>query len=406
MSPKKLKNLRAHSSQPRRNRSSALTGLPDSSSRIPLASRVGRAIGLVAPERQSPRQLPSGSGEPDSHSQQNRTGIGSDIATVGQESSSLSTFDGGSNLQSLSFPVVSTPSRSSIAPFTANFTHQLHQVPPQLPRSFDLMTLSHPLDLSREAYHSKPMDSNYHHSTPSLPSQDFHGSIESLAQYRPFLSPSNTPNMLPQNSRQQTEFFPQSQWSEFENPTQRADSVEQLPHRGEQVALSPFPASAPVSFPSSQSPLFPGEPFPMRINNPSNQSYYPHMTTYNLGQPGYDLNQATFVTSTLYPHPAAPDSRVPVTASPYLPSSSIRGSPEPESQVRVIESRPKPQCWDHGCNGREFSTFSNLLRHQRERSGAAAKSECPHCGAIFTRTTARNTHIAQGKCKGGKEPAD
>ncbi|OJD16482.1 hypothetical protein AJ78_03337 [Emergomyces pasteurianus Ep9510] len=78
-------------------------------------------------------------------------------------------------------------------------------------------------------------------------------------------------------------------------------------------------------------------------------------------------------------------------------------SPTPEDQVRVVNSRPKPQCWDHGCNGREFSTFSNLLRHQREKAGTATKSECPHCGTVFTRTTARNGHLAQGKCKAKRE---
>ena len=34
----------------------------------------------------------------------------------------------------------------------------------------------------------------------------------------------------------------------------------------------------------------------------------------------------------------------------------------------------KPQCWDHGCNGRRFSTFSNLLRHQRETNRASTKN--------------------------------
>ncbi|KAI9803864.1 MAG: hypothetical protein M1825_001744 [Sarcosagium campestre] len=71
----------------------------------------------------------------------------------------------------------------------------------------------------------------------------------------------------------------------------------------------------------------------------------------------------------------------------------------PEEHVRVVASRPKPQCWDHGCNGRQFSTFSNLLRHQRERAGTATKSYCPNCGAEFTRTTARNGHMAHEKCK-------
>ena len=67
--------------------------------------------------------------------------------------------------------------------------------------------------------------------------------------------------------------------------------------------------------------------------------------------------------------------------------------------VRVVQGRPKPQCWEHGCNGRQFSTFSNLLRHQREKSGQAAKATCPNCGAEFTRTTARNGHLAHDKCK-------
>ena len=78
---------------------------------------------------------------------------------------------------------------------------------------------------------------------------------------------------------------------------------------------------------------------------------------------------------------------------------SVMGSPTDSSQVRVVQSRPKPQCWEHGCNGRQFSTFSNLLRHQREKSGQAAKASCPNCGAEFTRTTARNGHLLHDKCK-------
>jgi hypothetical protein len=84
-----------------------------------------------------------------------------------------------------------------------------------------------------------------------------------------------------------------------------------------------------------------------------------------------------------------------------MPSgASASSSASPESgHVRVVQSRPKPRCWEHGCNGRQFSTFSNLLRHQREKSGQAAKSTCPNCGAEFTRTTARNGHLLHDKCK-------
>ena len=63
------------------------------------------------------------------------------------------------------------------------------------------------------------------------------------------------------------------------------------------------------------------------------------------------------------------------------------------------ETPSKPQCWDHGCNSRQLSTFSNLLRHQREKSGSSTKSVCHRCGAEFTRKTARDGHLARDKCK-------
>jgi hypothetical protein len=108
------------------------------------------------------------------------------------------------------------------------------------------------------------------------------------------------------------------------------------------------------------------------------------------------------------------------SAAPHIPSMSLPSSSsfspspapsmDPAEGIRVLASRPKPQCFDHGCNGRQFSTFSNLLRHQREKSGSATKAVCPHCGTEFTRTTARNGHLYGGKCKGidgqgNQEPA-
>lgn len=76
----------------------------------------------------------------------------------------------------------------------------------------------------------------------------------------------------------------------------------------------------------------------------------------------------------------------------------------PSASEQESEDRGKPRCWDHGCNGKQFSTFSNLLRHQRERAGTSAKSYCPRCGAEFTRTTARNGHVAHAKCKPRRSP--
>ncbi|QUC18354.1 uncharacterized protein UV8b_02595 [Ustilaginoidea virens] len=82
-----------------------------------------------------------------------------------------------------------------------------------------------------------------------------------------------------------------------------------------------------------------------------------------------------------------------------VPGENNASNAQESSHVRVVQSRPKPRCWEHGCNGRQFSTFSNLLRHQREKSGQAAKAACPNCGAEFTRTTARNGHLLYDKCK-------
>jgi uncharacterized C2H2 Zn-finger protein len=55
-------------------------------------------------------------------------------------------------------------------------------------------------------------------------------------------------------------------------------------------------------------------------------------------------------------------------------------------------------CWEHGCNGRKFTTASNLRRHRREKSRARPECRCPRCGAVFSRTTARNTHMERGSC--------
>ena len=90
----------------------------------------------------------------------------------------------------------------------------------------------------------------------------------------------------------------------------------------------------------------------------------------------------------------------PSSSTSYEYPSTVRTHSQhgPRDPV-VVETPSKPQCWDHGCNGRQFSTFSNLLRHQREKSGSSTKSICHRCGAEFTRKTARDGHLAHDKCK-------
>ena len=115
-----------------------------------------------------------------------------------------------------------------------------------------------------------------------------------------------------------------------------------------------------------------------------NPNFLPPPMSY--AQSPYDLPRR----STSYPYPAS--------SRTFDVTSAPQGGPV-ETGGTSTHQRQKPKCFEHGCNGREFSTFSNLLRHQRERSGTAAKSYCPRCGAEFTRSTARTNHLMHSKCK-------
>ncbi|UKZ79523.1 hypothetical protein TrVFT333_007278 [Trichoderma virens FT-333] len=132
---------------------------------------------------------------------------------------------------------------------------------------------------------------------------------------------------------------------------------------------------------------------PSPSNYPMSVEYPPTYATSN----AYSISHSSIQTAgqdggMVYRMPAMQSGSGASTAG----SSSSQDS---SSHVRVVQNRPKPRCWEHGCNGRQFSTFSNLLRHQREKSGQAAKATCPNCGAEFTRTTARNGHLLHDKCK-------
>ncbi|KAF2011775.1 hypothetical protein BU24DRAFT_288966 [Aaosphaeria arxii CBS 175.79] len=161
-----------------------------------------------------------------------------------------------------------------------------------------------------------------------------------------------------------------------------------------QQSLDPIRVSA---IPNQLSPLHPV--------SVSHSYTYPPMNAI----PTSNVNATHYSTTSIYPpayhvHPGY-SSSPPYNSSlaPPVAGSTLPASPSAQgtgNAVRVLSpQRQKPQCWDHGCNGRAFSTFSNLLRHQREKSGTAAKAYCPRCGAEFTRTTARNGHMAHEKCK-------
>lgn len=122
------------------------------------------------------------------------------------------------------------------------------------------------------------------------------------------------------------------------------------------------------------------------------------MQLSNTAEPMLNLNDTLYSQSRTTQLPSMSSTQLGFpTAQPALESTSHESD--------MMGNRQKPQCWEHGCNGRQFSTFSNLLRHQREKSGTATKARCPHCGTEFTRTTARNGHLYGGKCKGLPEPS-
>jgi hypothetical protein len=102
---------------------------------------------------------------------------------------------------------------------------------------------------------------------------------------------------------------------------------------------------------------------------------------------------------------SAPSYHLPTPSYGQLPanSNSLDIPPGGNMERPVDGGSRESRCWDHGCNGRSFSTHSNLLRHQREKDGKSNKSTCPKCGASFTRKTAMEGHMSQNKCrKGGR----
>jgi len=75
------------------------------------------------------------------------------------------------------------------------------------------------------------------------------------------------------------------------------------------------------------------------------------------------------------------------------PSCSTSTSP-----VDELADRPVIRCYDHGCDGRTFSSISNFRRHQRERAGQGPVCFCPRCGASFYRRWTRDHHVERGSC--------
>ena len=50
------------------------------------------------------------------------------------------------------------------------------------------------------------------------------------------------------------------------------------------------------------------------------------------------------------------------------------------------------RCYDHGCQGRSFSTIGNYRRHMKEQNGGSPLFVCEICDKTFSRSTARRLH--------------
>jgi hypothetical protein len=143
--------------------------------------------------------------------------------------------------------------------------------------------------------------------------------------------------------------------------------------------------------PSVDEQSYPDFPFQTTlpiISAPPPSTYYSTTTIPSVSGPHYAPSEPGLYPSYPGSYPAHSNYGVP-------PAILVPHPP----QERIVDSPKESRCYDHGCNGRAFSTHSNFLRHQREKSGQASKSNCPRCGAQFTRKTAMNGHLRHEKCK-------
>ncbi|GAM84987.1 hypothetical protein ANO11243_029900 [Dothideomycetidae sp. 11243] len=192
---------------------------------------------------------------------------------------------------------------------------------------------------------------------------------------------------------------------------------------------NPYPAFIEQS--SVSMPVYEPTPHlhtqPQTQSRPSTQTPHQHQQQpYTFATPPYqpydhiyspELDLSLLSTDfSLYPqHPQHPQIPPPDLSlwSPSIDAASplAASSPDPTTlwapaipiappQPASKQDGPIPRCWDHGCNGRRFSSIGNLVRHIKEQNGPRARFECRRCGQTFTRSTARSMHVKRGRCEG------
>ncbi|KAJ5089961.1 hypothetical protein N7532_008645 [Penicillium argentinense] len=240
-----------------------------------------------------------------------------------------------------------------------------------------------PMSVASESYFAGPMQPNsQHYMWANRPFQPLQSPPGNMNQQYPPSQPYATTGYPVGYSSQPSGALPSYQ-QELPTPSSYLPVAPGSAQRQNPSRSPPIPRS----FPSHSAATMPDPPL------------MPSSPPYIMSQQQYYLPEAQPIPSSHNSSISSQTSSM-MHDSIYSASEPATAQPDTAQELHVMSSRPRPQCWDHGCNGREFSTFSNLLRHQREKSGVVAKAECPVCGAVFTRTTARNIHVAQGKCKG------
>ncbi|KAI5247039.1 hypothetical protein E4T42_06163 [Aureobasidium subglaciale] len=90
---------------------------------------------------------------------------------------------------------------------------------------------------------------------------------------------------------------------------------------------------------------------------------------------------------------------IPITTPAAAAADQCANMPLTNNSRPLSNDRELPRCWNSCCNGRTFSTQSNLVRHQREKRGVGTDLKCSFCGVGFSRSGARKAHEAERRCR-------
>jgi uncharacterized Zn-finger protein len=90
--------------------------------------------------------------------------------------------------------------------------------------------------------------------------------------------------------------------------------------------------------------------------------------------------------------------RLDIATSHLWGAKETSGSPVLSARKPETSSGGDYLCYQHGCEGRRFSSSENYRRHMRERNRSDVIT-CPFCATLFMRKSNRDSHVRKGRCK-------